>query len=111
MGMVIGIRQEYLGRCLSQLFRPWRHKLSDIEVDKNQMLGKIESGAFSALDDGRIRILRVALELLDGCGMISRASSLLRSNGDLAHHGLSSRVHYSSVIFCNRLNLFGGSHV
>ena len=93
-----------------KLFQPGRHKLSGSEVDKSQMLGN-SSKAVLGTEALPGRIFRMALELLSRCGMISRASSRIRSTGDAAHQALSSRVHYSSVMFCNWLNLFGGSHV
>ena len=82
------------------------------EVDKNQMLGqgKQISGLMEA-EGTLMRILHLALELLSGCGMILKVRSRTSLEGGLVHHSLSSRVHYSLVIFCNDLNLSGGSHV
>ncbi len=60
--------------------------------------------------NGKIPVL--ALELLRGCGMILRAKLLRTSPADGRCHGpLSFRVHPSSVICCNGLNLSRGSRV
>ena len=61
----------------------------------------------------------LALELLQGCGMIFRAKLLRTSPTDGRCHRsdcdskspLSFRVHPSSVIWCNSLNLSRGSRV
>jgi hypothetical protein len=53
----------------------------------------------------------LALELLDGCGMILRARLRTSPAGVRYTRSLSFRVHYSLVILCNDLNLSGGSHV
>src|SRR5690349_24766620 len=85
-----------------------RHKLSVIEVDKNQMLDDCKTRAGGTVRRAVAKIFPMALELLARCGMISRATSRACYCGDAGHHTLSSTVHYSSVIFCNCLNLFGG---
>jgi len=54
---------------------------------------------------------KLALELLDGCGMILRARLRTSPAGERCPRSLSFRVHYSLVILCNDLNLSGGSHV
>ena len=61
---------------------------------------KISQGAFN-----------LALELLNGCGMILRARLRTSPAGERSPRSLSFRVHYSLVILCNDLNLSGGSHV
>ena len=53
----------------------------------------------------------LALELLNGCGMILRARLRTSPAGERCPRSLSFRVHYSLVILCNDLNLSGGSHV
>ena len=61
----------------------------------------------------------LALELLRGCGMILRAKLLRTSPADGRCHRaerdtkgpLISKVHPSSVIWCNGLNLSRGSRV
>jgi len=82
------------------------------EVDKNQMLGEGRQIVERAEAEGTlIQIQRLALELLRRCGMILRARSRPSLQDGLVHQSLSSRVYYSLVIFCNHLNLSGGSHV
>lgn len=58
-----------------------------------------------------MRFLRLALELLKRCGMILRVRTRPSLKDGLVHLSLSSRVHYSLVIYWNHLNLSGGSHV
>jgi hypothetical protein len=61
----------------------------------------------------------LALELLSGCGMILGAKLLITPPADGRCHPadgglqgpLSFRVHPSSVIWCNGLNLLRGSRV
>ena len=53
----------------------------------------------------------LALELLSGCGMILGARLLTSPADGRCRRLLNFRVHYSSVIFCNVLNLSGGSRV
>jgi hypothetical protein len=53
----------------------------------------------------------LALELLDGCGMILKARLRTSPAGMRCPRPLSFSVHYSLVILCNDLNLSGGSHV
>lgn len=54
----------------------------------------------------------LALELLSGCGMILKSRLLKTSPANGRCHGpLSFRVHPSSVICCNDLNLSRGSRV
>ncbi len=82
------------------------------EVDKNQMLGERMRVSGRVEPEGTLmQILRLALELLSGCGMILKVRSRTLLEDGLVHHSLSSRVYYSLVIFCNDLNLSGGSHV
>jgi len=53
----------------------------------------------------------VALELLNRCGMILRARLPTSPSVGRCQRALSFTVHYSSVIFCNELNLSEGLHV
>jgi len=53
----------------------------------------------------------LALELLNGCGMILRARLRTSPAGACCPRSLSFRVHYSLVILCNDLNLSEGSRV
>jgi hypothetical protein len=83
-------------------------------VDKTQMSGAKEKsgGVLEVPCLFRLKKSFVALELLRGCGMILRAKLLRTSLTDGRCHGsLSSRVHPSSVIWCNGLNLSRGSRV
>jgi hypothetical protein len=82
------------------------------EVDKNQMLG--EGSTYSGRMDAKgtlMQFLSLALELLRRCGMILRVRTRPLLEDGLVHLSLRSRVHYSLVIFCNGLNLSGGSYV
>jgi hypothetical protein len=82
------------------------------EVDKNQMLGELRRIRGSKEAEGTLmQIQHLALELLRRCGMILRVRPRPSLKDGLVHQSLSSRVHYSLVIFCNHLNLSGGSHV
>src|SRR5690242_2011080 len=94
------------GGYRSGAFRNAGHKLSVNEVDKNQMLAKRRTSGEIPASGAKAKILSVALELLTGCGMISRATSRACYQGDAGHHTLSSTVHYSLVNFCNRLEPF-----
>ena len=88
--------------------------LSMRAVDMSQMLG-VKDQAKTALRRGSgpgCGNFVLALELLSGCGMILRAKLLRTSPTDGRCHGsLSFRVHPSSVIWCNGLNLSRGSRV
>ena len=78
------------------------------EVDKNQMLGRGRPVTGRIEAEGTLmQIARLALELLSGCGMILKVRLRTLLEDGLVHHSLSSRVHYSLVIFCNDLNLSG----
>jgi hypothetical protein len=57
------------------------------------------------------RISNLALELLRRCGMILRARLRTSPADERCHWLLSSRVHHSSVIWCNVLNLSRALHV
>ena len=82
------------------------------EVDKNQMLGERRRVLGRVEPEGTLmQILRLALELLNGCGMIWKVRLRALLEDGLVHHSLSPRVHYSLIIFSNGLNLSGGSHV
>jgi hypothetical protein len=81
------------------IFKPKCHKLLSREVDMNQMTRR-----YGALG-------RLALELLRRCGMILGTKEWFATGGGQGHRLLSRRVHYGLVIFCNRLNLSGGSYV
>jgi hypothetical protein len=82
------------------------------EVDKNQMLGEGRQILGLREAEGTLMQIRhLALELLRRCGMILRVRPRPSLEDGLVHQSLSSRVHYSLVIFCNHLNLSGGSHV
>jgi hypothetical protein len=85
-----------------------------------QMSGsKEESGAVLSLNKPNCKFFALALELLRGCGMILRVQLLRTSPTDGRCHRadgglkspLSFRVHPSSVICCNGLNLSRGSRV
>jgi hypothetical protein len=82
------------------------------EVDKNQMLG--EARTYAGRIDAKGTLMQfgsLALELLRRCGMILRVRTRPLLKDGLVHLSLRSRVHYSLVIFCNGLNLSGGSYV
>ena len=82
------------------------------EVDKNQMLGEVRTDRGLGEAKGTLMLFqRLALELLKRCGMILRVRTRPSLKDGLVHLKLRSRVHYSLVIFCNDLNLSGGSHV
>jgi hypothetical protein len=82
------------------------------EVDKNQMLGVRQQVTTRIEAEGTLmQIFRLALELLNRCGMILKVRLRTLLEDGLVHHSLSSTVHYSLVIFCNDLNLSGGSYV
>jgi hypothetical protein len=53
----------------------------------------------------------LALELLSGCGMILEIKQWFAAGDGEVHLLLSRRAHYGLVIFCNLLNLSGGSYV
>jgi hypothetical protein len=53
----------------------------------------------------------LALELLSECGMLFRARLRTSPADERCHGPLSSRVHHSSVIWCNVLNLSRALHV
>jgi hypothetical protein len=84
-----------------------------------QMSGVKEQGGFGLGRLYRVALqnFALALELLRGCGMILRARLLRTSHADGRCHPaeakgpLSFRVHPSSVICCNGLNLSRGSRV
>src|SRR5580704_4699713 len=87
--------------------------LSRCKVDMTQMLGlrscsRPEESAFSGHSCGKFNL---ALELLGGCGMILRARLRTSQADERCHRLLSSRVHPSSVICCNVLNLSRALHV
>jgi hypothetical protein len=75
------------------------HKLLSCEVDMNQMTGHQDHKN------------ELALELLSGCGMILGTKERFAAGGKQGNRSLSRRIHYGLVIFCNDLNLSGGSHV
>ena len=57
------------------------------------------------------RKINLALELLRECGMILRVQLRTSPADGRCHWLLKSRVHHSSVIWCNVLNLSGVLHV
>jgi hypothetical protein len=82
-----------------------------LDVDKNQSIRwrlTVNLGRYQA---GIAKFFRVVLELLGGCGMIWRARLLTSPTDGRCRRLLNIRVHYSSVIFSNGLNLSGGSRV
>jgi len=83
------------------------------EVDMSQMLGvKEQRGAGpGGLGILELQNVTLALELLRGCGMILKARLRTSPAHGRCHGPLSSRVHPSSVIWCNGLNLSRGSRV
>ena len=94
-------------------FLPWNAiNILTFEVDKNQMLGEV--GTDSGRIDAKGTLMQLgslALELLWRCGMILRVRTRPSVEDGLVNLSLRSTVHYSLVIFCNGLNLSGGSYV
>jgi hypothetical protein len=115
-------------RCSDGYQRPLRYVFLRLSInvsarlaDMTQMSGyetETESGR-EAPGRGPFQNFALALELLRGCGMILRVRLLRTSPTDGRCHPvdrdlrspLSSRVHPSSVIWCNGLNLSRGSRV
>ena len=109
---VISIHQDVVEHGNRNFLRRNAINVLGFEVDKNQMLGKQRQVSGRAEPESTLmQILHLALELLSGCGMILKVRSRASLEVGLVHHSLSSRDHYSLVIFCNDLNLSGGSHV
>jgi hypothetical protein len=107
--MVISIHQgSARGRWRNFLIRNALNVLG-FEVDKNQTLAhKYSRKTEENLEGTGMGSHILALELLDSCGMIFRASLLTSSDAGPCNRPLSYGDHYSSVIFPNGLNLSGG---
>jgi hypothetical protein len=101
-----------LDHCSDHIFFSWTINICGPQVDKNQMLG---SASFRSGKERTWNFSQgtphMALELLNGCGMILRVRLRTSPAGARCHRSLSFRVHYSLVILCNGLNLSGGSRV
>jgi hypothetical protein len=84
-----------------------------LKVDMTQMLGVRGHLGWKpvALPSAGGTKRNLALELLSGCGMILRARLRTSPANERCHGPLSSRVHHSSVICCNVLNLSRALHV
>jgi hypothetical protein len=65
----------------------------------------------TALAGAGTRKIKLALELLSGCGMILRARLRTSPAPERCPGPLSTSVHHSSVIWCNVLNLLRVLHV
>jgi hypothetical protein len=65
----------------------------------------------TAVGDASWQKMSLALELLNGCGMILRARLRTSPADERCHGPLSSSVYHSSAICWNVLNLSEASHV
>jgi hypothetical protein len=76
------------------------------------LVGRANSGPHEKTQGDAVRRnVKLALELLSECGMLFRARLRTSPADERCHGPLSSRVHHSSVIWCNVLNLSRALHV